>query len=179
MGLIIDNGEGLPPTVPAAQVFHGGFVDYNDLATATTPIAVLGNGSDFQITNDTLGPFTNTAYLPDGVTSIWNSVTNQFDFSQLALGDMIDIRLELIPDIAGQNSEIEVDLQLGIGGNPYSIAFSRSSFKTSGVKGIDRFNGIYMGDSNTLNNPAQLVVRSDTALNLQVAGWYCKIIRRG
>lgn len=172
-------GEGLPASVPAADVFHGGFVDYNDAATSVTPLVVTGGGADVQITNDTLGAFTNTAYLPSGVTSIWNATTNQFDFSQLSLGDMIDIRLELFPTTSGPNSEIEIDLELGVGGNPYTISFARSSFKTSGLKSIDRFNGIYMGDTNTLNNPARFIIRSDTNLDLVVSGWYCKIIRRG
>ena len=179
MGIVERPSEGLPPSVPGSDVFHGGFADYNDAATAITPLVVTGGGGDVQITNDTLGAFTNTAYLPSGVTSIWNSTTNQFDFSQLSLGDMIDIRLELKPTIAGQNSEVEIDLELGVGGSPYTISFGRQSFKTSGVKRIDRFNGIYMGDSNTLNNPGRFLIRSDTNLDLVVSGWYVKIIRKG
>ena len=179
MGIVERNVESLPSTVPPADVFHGGLVDYNDAATAITPLVVTGGGADVLLTNDKLGSFTNELFLPSGVTSIWNSTTSQFDFSQLKLGDMIDIRLELNVDMSGQNSEFEVDLELGIGGSPYPISFSRESYKTSGVKLIDKWNGVYKGDANTLNNPAQFVVRSDTNCTVVVSGWYCKIIRRG
>lgn len=180
MGWRLDTGGGgLPSSIPPEEVFHGGFVDYNDAATAITPIVVIGGGADVLLTNDTLGAFTNELFLPVGVTSIWNSTTNQFDFSQLKLGDMVDIRMEVIADMSGPNSEFDVDLELGIGGSPYSLSFGRESHKTSGEKLIDRFNGIYIGDTNTLNNPAQFVVRSDTSCDVTVSGWYCKIIRRG
>jgi hypothetical protein len=171
--------EGLPEGVPASDVFHGGLVDYNDTATTTTPLSVTGGGADVQLTNDTLGAFTNTAFLPLGITSLWNVGTNQFDFTQLKLGDMLDIRLELTADMLGPNSELEIDLELGIGGSPYTISYSRESYKTSGVKQIDRWNGIYLGDNNTLNNPARFIVRSDTNCDITVAGWYVKIIRKG
>ena len=179
MGIVDRKVEGLPVGVSQGDVFSGGLVDYNDAATAVTPLVVTGGGADVQLTNDTLGAFTNTAYLPVGVTSLWNAGTNQFDFSELKLGDMLDIRLELTADMGGPNSELEIDLELGVGAGSYTIAFSRENYKTSGVKKIDRWNGIYLGDSNTLDNPARFIVRSDTNANVTVAGWYIKIIRKG
>lgn len=179
MGIVERPVEGLPVGVSPSDVFSGGLVDYNDAATTTTPLVVTGGGADVQLTNDTLGAFTNTAFLPDGVTSLWNTTTNQFDFTELKLGDMLDIRLEITADMSGPNSELDIDLELGIGAGAYAIAFSRENYKTSGVKQIDRWNGIYLGDSNTLDNPARFIIRSDTNCNVVVAGWYVKIIRKG
>jgi len=163
----------------SADNIRGGVIDYNDLATTTTPISVSSGLVDVDITNDGLGSFTNKAYAPVGVTDIWDSTTNLFDFSQLAVGDMVDIRLDLTVTTTSPNQLVEIDLVLGVGGFQYSIPFSRNSYKNASAQNVNRYNGIYMGDLNTLNNPAKFVVRSDSPALIVVNGWYCKILKRG
>ena len=49
--------------------------------------------------NDKFGVYTNTTYVPTGVTSLFNSTTNQFDFSQLNVGDELKVKvISLIRD---------------------------------------------------------------------------------
>ena len=162
---------------PASSGLRIGLVDYNDAATAVTPITVTA-ATPTVITNDTLGVFTNTAYLPSGVTSIWDALTDSFDWSELDLGDMIDIRLDLDIITSSVNTVNEVDLILGTGGGVYSIPFVvEKNFKDVSTHKVNRFNGIYMGDNNTLNNGGQFKVTSDKNCSVIVNGWYCKIIK--
>ena len=163
----------------SADNIRGGIIDYNDSATAVTPISVPSGLVDVDITNDGLGPFTNKAYAPVGVTDIWDSNTNLFDFSQLSVGDMIDIRLDLTVTTTSPNQLVEIDLVLGVGGFQYYIPFSRNTYKNAATQSVNRYNGIYMGDLNTLNNAAKFVVRSDSPALVVVNGWYCKILKRG
>lgn len=163
----------------SADSIRGGILDYNDSLTAVTPISVPSGLVDVDITNDGLGSFTNKSYAPVGVTDIWNSSTNLFDFSQLSLGDMVDIRIDLTITTTTPNQLVEIDLVIGIGGVQYSIPFSREVYKNASVQNVNRYNGIYMGDLNTLNNPAKFVVRSDAPAIVLVNGWYCKILKRG
>lgn len=160
--------------------FSGGLLDYNDLGTTANPVLIAGGAGFVDLPNDELGAFTNKTYPPTGVTDIWNASTNQFDFSQLGLGDMIDIRLDVDIITTSVNTEVVIELILGIGGFPYTINyFNPTNFKATGTQMIVEFNGIYMGDLNTLNNGGNFAVSSDKNCTVVVNGWYCKIIRRG
>jgi len=172
----LGKSSGGSSSIPTSDVFYGGFVDYNDLATTTTPIAFVTD-TPIVLTNDKLGVFTNESYLPVGVTSIFS--LNQFDWSQLKLGDMVDIRLDIAVTTNSPNQEVKVDLALGVGANEYLIPFEDISEKSTGLHQINRFNGIYIGDANTLNNPAEFRLQSDGTGTVIVNGWYCKIIRKG
>lgn len=153
-----------------------GFIDYNDSGTSI-PVTVAG--SPVSITNDSAGAFTNKTYAPLGVSDVWNSSTNLFDWSDLKLGDMIDIRLEFILTTTSVNTEIEVDLHLGTGGGAYVIPFIiEQNYKNTGTRTVSRFNSIYMGDTNTLNNGGQFKISTDKDCSIVVSGWYCKITRR-
>lgn len=163
----------------AADNIKGGILDYNDAATAITPINIPPGLINTDITNDGAGPFTNKAYAPVGVSDVWNTTTNLFDWSDLKLGDMVDIRLDLSITTSSPNQLVEIDLLVAVGGSQYAIPFSRNVYKNAGSQSLNRYNGIYMGDTNTLNNGAKFVVRSDSAATLVVNGWYCKVLVRG
>lgn len=163
--------------IPTSDIFHGGFVDYNDLGTTATPITFTAVGH-VVLTNDKAGAFTNEVYLPDGITSIFSN--NKFDFSELKLGDMIDIRIDISVNTDSPNQEVKVDLALAVGtAGEYLIPFEDIFEKSAGFHPINRFNGVYMGDLNTLNNPGEFRLSSDSSGNVVVNGWYCKIIRKG
>lgn len=157
-----------------------GFLDYNDDATSTTPITVTGGAGYVALTNDGAGAFTNKTYAPDGVTDIWNVSTNRFDWSDIALGDIVDIRLDVSVIIATTNTEVDIALELAEGsGSNYAVPFINPiNFKTTGTKKLVVYNGIYMGDSNTLDNPAFFKIQADKTCTITVNGWYCKIIKR-
>lgn len=160
--------------------FSGGWADYNDNATSGTPLSVTGGGAAVVLTNDTLGTYTNTSNLPDGVTSLWNPSTNKFVWTDLKIGDMVDIRIDITITTASSNTSVNVLLHLGAGGGAYTIPFIQEhNFKTSGTHQITRFNSIYMGDSNTLNNGGQFKITADSNCTVTVNGWYVRCIRKG
>ena len=156
-----------------------GFFDYNDLATATTPISITGGGGFINLTNDELGPFTNKTYAPTDITDVWDATGGAFDWSELELGDTIDIRIDLEIVTTTNNTQVDVNLFLGTGGGAYQIPFViEQNFKTTGTFKVNRFNGIYMGDTNTLDNGGVFKMSSDNTCTVKVNGWYCRIIRR-
>ena len=165
--------------VPADN-FSGGLFDYNDLATTGTPIVVTAAGGEVVLTNDESGSFTNKLFPPAGVTDVWNSVSDAFDWSELGLGDMVDIRIDVDVITSSVNTEVKIDLHLGTGGGAYTIPWIlETNFKTTGTHKLNRYNGIYMGDANTLNNGGQLMISTDKDCTCVVNGWYCKIVKRG
>jgi hypothetical protein len=161
------------PTTDGCRI---GFADYNDLTTQKTPIN-FSSGVQQLLTNDKAGAFTNELFLPNGFTSIYNS--NQFDWSQLKLGDMVDIRIDLSVTTQSQNQEIDIKLVLGIGAGQYEISFVDIFQKSAGLHRIVAYSGVYMGDTNTLDNPAEFRIDSDGNGSVVVNGWYCKILIRG
>lgn len=174
--ILTATGTGGVPT----DNFAGGLFDYNDLGTTSSPISVTGGAGFIDLTNDELGAFTNKAFPPAGVTDVWNASTGTFDFTELGMGDMIDIRLDVDVITTSTNTEVLMALNLGIGGFPYFVNwFNATNFKSSATNKVVTFNGIYMGDSNTLDNGAKFVIAADKTCTVVVNGWYCKIIKRG
>jgi len=158
----------------------GGFADYNDNATSGTPLNVTGGGAAVVLTNDTLGAYTNTQFLPEGVSRFWDASTNNFDWSDLKAGDMVDIRADITVTTSSSNTAIDVLLHLGTGGSAYTIPFIQDyNFKASGTYQKVMFNSIYMGDANTLNNGGQFKITADANCTVVVNGWYVRCLRRG
>lgn len=155
-----------------------GWVDYNDLTTSTTPVLHSGSGGYVKLTNDGAGTYTNKANLPVGVADIWNTTNSQFDFTQLSIGDTIDVRVDIEVTTTANNQDVDVKFELAIGGFNYPLVFHHMSPKAAGVYSVVRYIGIYIGDANTLDNPAEIMVNSDVACDVKVNGWYCKIDRR-
>jgi len=157
-----------------------GWVDYNDLATATTPIPLTLADTFYDLTNDGLGGFTNKAYKPLGHGEIWDTALNQFDFSSLKLGDTVDIRYDVEITTSGANRDINTRLNLAIGsGSDYILPIDHHAYKAAGTYQIVRYISIYMGDDNTLNNPAKFAMSSDgTGDTVKVNGWYVRTIVR-
>lgn len=155
-----------------------GFFDYNDLATSTTPISITGGAGFVYLTNDGLGAFTNKNYPPVGVTDVWDSANNEFDFSQLTLGSRVDIRTDLNITTASPNTEVELAIEMAVGGGSYDLVIDTESYKTASLHDNQTFyNWIYMGDLNTLNNPAKLKIKSSDDIDVVVNGKACHIIK--
>ena len=147
-----------------------GVLDYNDSATSITPIS-LTSGVLTDITNDGLGAFTNKLYTPTGVTDLYNTTTQLFDFTQLNLGSVVHYRLDLEITTTSKNQEVEVVIELGIGGSAYSLEVFNNIYKSSGLHKIAITNFVYIGDTNTLNNGAKFKIVTDDNADLQVNGW--------
>ena len=160
--------------------FSGGWADYEDVATTGSPIAV--SAVPAVLTNDGLGVDTNTSYLPvggNGITQLWDTFSNGFDFSDLDVGDMVDIRMDITMIIASNNTAVDVDLHMGSGGSVVVPFISQQNFKSTGSFEVIRYMGIYIGSEDVRDNLAQLKISADNNCTCTVHGWYIKAIRRG
>ena len=156
------------------------WADYNDAATTLSPISLPVADTFYDLTNDGTGPYTNTAYASTETAGIWDTVTQQFDFTGLSLGDTVDIRLDIVPTTGASNTLVTPRFDLAIGsGAPYSIPFNSVYYKTAGLQSNITFNtSIYIGDSNTRDNPAKLTLAMDTAGgSVVVNGWWYRVTK--
>jgi len=160
--------------------FSGGWADYEDVATTGTPINVTATPA--VLTNDGTGVNTNTSYLPvggNGITQLWNTSSNGFDFSDLNVGDMVDIRMDISVVIASVNTVVDVNLHMGSGGAVVVPFISDQNYKATGTFKVIRYMGIYIGSEDVRDNLAQLKIEADKNCTCIVHGWYIKAIRRG
>ena len=163
----------------AGGVKHFGFFDYNDSLTATTPISVIGGGGFVYLTNNEKGAFTNKLYPPNGITKVWNPSINSFDFTELPLGSKLDYRLDIEITTTSPNQDIEVEIELAIGGSTYSLGVAERQYKTVKTHKLNVENYVYMGDLNTRDNPAKFKIQSDANATVKVNGWACYIFVYG
>jgi hypothetical protein len=160
--------------------FSGGWADYADVATTGSPIAV--SAVPTALTNDGLGVDTNTAYLPiggNGITQLWNTSSNGFDFSDLNVGDMLEIRMDIDVIIVSNNTAVDVNLHMGSGGTVIVPFISQQNFKTTGTFEVIRYMGLYIGSTDVRDTLAQLKINADNNCTCIVNGWYIKATRRG
>ena len=150
-----------------------GFFDYNDLATATTPLVVTGGGGFTYLTNDELGVNTNKTYPPTGVADVWDSSNNRFDFSELTLGSEVRYRIDLSVTTSAVNQEIDLEIELAIGGSAYSLSVAQRYYKTAGTYPLVVYNSVYIGDANTGSNYGKFRMQSDQGVDVVVNGWAC------
>lgn len=158
---------------------RGGFADFNDALTSVTPISYVTADNWRLLTNNKLGTFTNIAHLPEGITTALYA-SNQFDFSELSLGDMINIRQDIVVTTTTNNQVVKTRLRLGIGtASEFTVPFSDNQFKSQSSHAINTFNGIYIGSNDILNAPAQFELYSDANCSIVVNGWFCQLLLRG
>ena len=156
-----------------------GYFDYADSATNVTPLDIV-NGVDLKLTNDTLGGSTNISSPPYGVSLLWDSQNNSFDFSQLSIGDTVDIRVDIEATTITQNQHLQCYLKMGVGtASEYNLNIFDRQTKTSGAEQCVQLTQIYIGSNDIRNNPAELYLWSDANGTVKIKGWYCRVIRRG
>lgn len=115
----------------------------------------------------------------EGPNHIWNTATNRFDFSSLAVGDMIDIHLQMQIDPDVNNQIIDLYLDLGVGGTQRSIQLMHTSAAKSTTYVVSTYKGFFLMNSSEVNNPARLSCTSDADLDIDSLYFYCKLIRKG
>ncbi|MBL4940477.1 MAG: hypothetical protein JKY81_02295 [Colwellia sp.] len=161
-----------------------GVYDYNDLATASTPITLAISSTPAgatEVTNDAAGASTNTLYSLEGLDDVWLSDTDRFDWQvsdKLALGDTVSIRFDVEFTTTTNDTDVFLWLELGTGGSPYHLpVISATGKKSSGVHKVLEWTGIYMGDTNTLTNEGRVLASADKAgCTLKVNGWFVKVL---
>lgn len=152
---------------------------YADLTTATTAITVPVGGAFVVLTNDGDGSETYKS-RPDGVTEIYNDATNQFDFSELALGDMVDIRVDIEFTTTAVNQEIDLVLETSQPTGLTTIpVITKKNIKAISTVSLSPNVSIFIGDTDTRDQPGQFKIASAVAGTCKVKGWFCKVTKRG
>lgn len=166
-----------PYNTPFRELYLDAFsFDYNDLNTTTTPISYTTG--DVVLTNDGLGAFTNLTQVPAGIT-LFNTSTNVFNFSDLSIGDVLMIRLDITVTTTSANQIFRTWLELGQGVAPYNITFHSSAhFKTVGTySNLTVEMRVPIMNELTRDNPAQFKFNSDANATIKVNGWNATILR--
>ena len=178
--IYVATGTGTGVWQEPATGLQVGWWDYNDAATAVTPIDLTLADTYYPLTNDGAGPYTNTGYALDGV-AIWNSTNNRFDFSGLALGSTVDIRLDVTIVTATANDNVTVGMHLAEGGLPYDLVIlSEKGYKTAGSHHEILPIHLYIGDTNTQQNGAYFEALCDAVgTTVQVNGYFARVITGG
>lgn len=154
-----------------------GWANYADYASGITPQSI-SSSTWTKVLNDGVGSQTNTSYLPTGVTSLWDAVNDQFDFTELPLGSEVELRLNLSVTTTAANQFVQGRLSLGIG-DPYAYTVNvfNQHFKTAGTYGISVYNGLFIGNTLTKDNPGEFQIWSDANCSIVVSGYYVKVTR--
>lgn len=165
---------------PSSEILNGGWFDYNDAATSTTPLSITGGAGFVLVPNDGAGPFTEKSFAPSGVTDVWNTATNRFDFSQLSNGDSVEVRLDVDVITTAPNQTVNVVLTLDYGGaGEYDITFIIASFKDAGTHNLNRYNLVYIGSDAYRLGEAVFRISSDDDATAVVNGWAVNVTKRG
>jgi len=154
-----------------------GHFHYNDLATQTTPISVTAY-TETLLTNDTDGSQTNRSQAPYGVSDVW--FPSAFDFSQLSIGDTIDLRVDLLLTTDSVNQKYKIFLRVGETSDyEYDLHIFDGQIKEiSTDENIVGFCGFSLDYEEHLTNLSRLYIVSDDDARVKVNGWYTRIVRK-
>ena len=171
-----DRGLGYPSIyTEAGDTENIGTYDYANTGTAQS-----FTGTDIVLTNNGLSATTNKLYRLTDVEDVFNTGTSSFDFSGLEFGDVVQIRLNatITTTSANQNVEIYLDCAQGTIAN-YQLGWGKQMFKTIGAHNVSNLlNFVYMGNTETINYPAQFKFTSDDDATILVNGFACVVHKR-
>ena len=159
---------------------HHGFFDYNDTSTSTSSISLLADVWA-NVPNDGLGTFTNLDYIPTGMTKLMDTSNGSLDFTELTLGSDVLIRIDFNVTPQTNNALLESRYVLGAGAGLYYLPIvSRRLDSGAGIPYSSEKGSfyIYMGDTNTLDNPGTLQVKLSTGGTLVNNGLAIKVYKK-
>lgn len=145
-----------------------GVYDYNNNGGAQT-----FTGADLKLNNTGLGAYTNTEFRLIDVAEIFNTTTNQFDFSKLNKGDLVRLRIDADLTTTTNNQIVSFYMRCGVGsGSEYNVSSSKMFFKSIATH-VNEMNYIdlYIGNDITKNYPAELKLTSDTNCTILLNGF--------
>lgn len=160
-----------------SDYLNDGFLDYND---TTGSFSVLSD-TWTDLPNNGLGAFTNKNYPPSGVTELIDVSTGYIDPTELSLGDTILIRNDYSINPNTNNAQLRFRYELGNGVGSYTL--EKIIGRLDSGSGQDyRFSLtpdlIYMGDTNTRDNPIKLQVYCTSNATVTNAGSVIQVVKR-
>lgn len=160
----------------ALKEFINSSVYWFDYNNTLSPISHIGGGTTY-LTNNGAGSFT-TSYNATNLPDVWDVTNNEFDFSSLAIGDVVTIRTDLLVSTLVNNQEFKIVYDMAIGsGSDYSLNATDRYFKTIGTYNITSVFTFYIGNEITKNYPAKIRFDSVDNATITVNGWFVKIDR--
>lgn len=140
----------------------------------------ISSGVATDLLNNNLGTYSSSAQAPYGISAIWNTTTNAFDFSQLSLGDMVSLRVDLLIDTTATNQDFRAYITLGIGtASEYKLLLNQSTYKSAvtNYAFLEEVN-FSIDNEDWRTAPAKISVLTDASATVLVNGWYVPIIRK-
>ena len=154
------------------------FVDYNDTSTASSPINLVAD-TWTDVPNDGLGAFSNTNYLPADVSGHLDS-NGYIDLTELPIGSSMFVRPDFTVTPSVNNAALAFRFSLGTGAGSYTLESDSGRLDLgAGIpyrRALDA-KYIYLGDSNTRDNPVKLQVKLSSAGTLVNAGMVLEVRR--
>jgi hypothetical protein len=139
----------------------GGFIDYNDTATSTTPL-VLPDGVWVQLTNDGAGQFSNSRWRPYGISQLMHTPSGELDVRELGYGDAIWVRNDYVVTPSVDLSTLQLRYNLGAGAGAYTLEKTVATLSRgagAAYRQTAETDFIYIGDRNTRQNPITIEVK--------------------
>lgn len=166
------------PQEPETFLNAVGYFIYDDLATKTTPIPFTGNNRVL-IANDGDGNLTNFQQAPFGIAKIWDVDANQIDNSELAIGDMVDLRIRLETTTNTQNQKYKIIFKNAIGsGFEAEATLYTTATKSAGVDSSTFYLSYGVTTLEQQQFPSELWFESDGNGSFKVMEFYFRIIRK-
>lgn len=151
-----------------------GWQNFQDVTTQTTAISLTTGGTWYDLTNDAAGSLSSTAFGVSGHGAIWDDATDTFDFSDLSVGDLLRMRIDVEFITTGANHVCEIQLAYGPSYS-YTLPLGRKHFKDAASGGAGQllpYISLAMLTTDARNNPAKLQARSDASGDsVKVNGW--------
>jgi hypothetical protein len=136
-----------------------------------TPVKLLNNG---------LGTLTNKTYGFTGIADVFNTTTNQFDFSSLSLGDIVNIRYDYTITTSAVNQESNLYLEIGVGGgSPTTRNQHDTFFKVAGSHPTTVLASFLMvSNLGILNFPTEIYFTSEANATVVLNDLLISVIKR-
>ena len=155
-----------------------GSFHYSDEATQTVPLTIVADVPK-KLTNDTLGDYTVTSNAPYGVSSVWNSVDNELDFSEMTIGDLLTLRVDAEITTGSANQTLKCYVKLGVGSaSEFDLLLSQGQVKAAGAYPFVSEVSLDLAYQNIIDNPGEIYVLSDGGATIKINGWYIEILRK-
>ncbi len=153
----------------------GGYAYYENTGSST----VLTDNSTITLTNDAAGAGTYKNWKNPDITDVWNSTTNRFDFTQLDVGDLVEIRIDVEMSAAGPGREIAMELGIALGtSSEKAIGFGRAETVNTSFTDLSFYRTIFIGSADTRTNPAEIRVRVGSPdITFRVEGILAKVVK--
>lgn len=157
------------------------FMGWEDIADDGTS-QTLTSGSFVDLTNDGTGATSLSTYRLPGAGAIWDTSTNafQWDVGGAALGDTVDLRIDMTVTTAATNRDVTLAIDMAHGhGSEFQLVINNWHFKSAAAYKVTGFISLYMGSATVLEEPAKVAVKTDGAGDsLVLSGFFVRVLKR-